>query len=388
MKFMPSFKGKDAPAPVYRFTVGTQVLCRTGAEEWSAGQIVALNYRESHWPPGKTVPYQVKLHKGPLIFVPADAEQLCRKLVPPWWEAALSMPDSYYFDNPPADVLLQAGANKNVNDQDNLGKTGLMQAVERGWPNAVAQLIKMKADVNIPDDESNSALHFAVRHGPAIVKLLVDAKADLNVQDNDPDYDPEFSSTSHATLIEHRTPLHYSSLLGDVATSKLLLDAGAKINMRDAQLKTPLHVAIDADKMNTIDLLLSSGADLNLGNYSSGVSNTPLMDAAFAGKTELLQKLIDAKSDVNRQGKQDMSALHLAARNRRLEAAELLLAAKADMNQESKCGTALGLARKNGGVDLLDVFGVKPLAEANVNTEGITSFAGLDAAQRAALHLE
>merc|ERR1711964_788239 len=83
------------------------------------------------------------------------------------------------------------------------------------------------------------------------------------------------------------------------------------------------------------------------------------MDAASAGNAEVVKKMLAAKADVNKQGKQDMSALHLAARKRQVKVAEILIAAGADMNQESKCGTPLQLARKNGGVDLLKVFGVQ-----------------------------
>ena len=84
------FSRDPASGTNYRFTVGTKVLCRTGsgnqrcAQEWSAGVIVALTYREPEFPKGKTVPYfKVKLDEGPLIFVPADNDQLCKKLVPP-----------------------------------------------------------------------------------------------------------------------------------------------------------------------------------------------------------------------------------------------------------------------------------------------------------------
>merc|ERR1712113_179469 len=114
-----------------------------------------------------------------------------------------------------------------------------------------------------------------------------------------------------------------------------------------------------------------------------GMDNTPLMDAAGAGKTELVKKLVAAGSDINRQGKQDLTALHLAARSRRTEVVRVLLEAKADMNQGSKLGTALELARKNGKEDLLKAFDVKNDGDATVN-----DISGLDAAQRKALFLE
>merc|ERR1712228_692845 len=102
------------------------------------------------------------------------------------------------------------------------------------------------------------------------------------------------------------------------------------------------------------------------------------MDAAFTGKPELVKKVLAAKADINKQGKQAMSALHLAARKRHVQVCEILLEARADMNQESKCGTALELARKNGGPDLLKVFGVQldtPSTGGDIN-----SVSSLDAA--------
>ena len=58
-----------------RFDVGTKVMCNT-AHGWSAGKIVALNFREDHWPPGNVAPYQVQLEEdGRFIFVPADDDR-------------------------------------------------------------------------------------------------------------------------------------------------------------------------------------------------------------------------------------------------------------------------------------------------------------------------
>lgn len=368
----------------YRFAVGTNVICRTGQNEWSAGVIVALNYRESHWPPGKIVPYQVQLMKGPLIFVPADVDQLCRKLVPPWWGSCFKKSKSLYAEhNPSAQAIATEGAGKDVNATDHEGNTALMEAVTKAWPNAVSQLLSMKADPDVINNDNSSAIHMAVAQGKEIIQLLVDAKANLNCQDQDPDYDPEFTSTTFGDRLEHRTPLHYVCLEGDAESAKLLLEAKAEVDMRDAQYKTPLHLAIDEDKADCVDLLLRFGADMNLGNQSCGMESSALMDAASAGKTKLVKKLVAAKADINKKGKQQLSALHLAARSRRADVCEVLLAAKADMNQESKLGTPLQLARKNGGADLLKVFDVQSDLSGTVN-----NISSLDAAQRAALFMD
>jgi ankyrin repeat protein len=258
-----------------------------------------------------------------------------------------------------------------------------MEAVRKEWPNAILQLIEMKADLDIARKDQSRAIHIAVAHGANIFKLIVDARADVNVQDQDPDYDPNFISTTFEDRLEHRTPLHHLSAAGDAAMAKLVLEAKAKVDIRDSQWKTALHLAIDEEQNDCIDLLLSFAADTNLGNQCSGMNNSPLMDAAAAGKAEFVQKLMAARADVNQKGKQQMSALHLAARNRRAQVAEVLLAAGADMNQQSCVGTALQLAQKNGGADLLNVFGVpsetKAPRPANISL--------MDAAQRAALFL-
>lgn len=378
----------QAKAPSFRFDVGNSVLCRTGRDEWSAGTVVALNYSEPDWPAGRTVPYQVQLDDGGLIFVPVDNDQLCREIVPPWWAAAFKESASFYANgNPSAKHLVKKGAGKDANQQDHAGKTALMEAVIKRWPNAISQLIDMKADVNVSANNKTRAIHIAAQDvwkGIDPIKILVGAKADLNAQDHDPDFDPEFSSTTFGDRVIHRTALHYVCMEGgDAVAAKLLLGAKADPDIGDAQYKTPLHLAMETDEVDCIDVLLSFCADINVGNQSFGMDNSALMNAASAGKVELVKKLIAAKADINKKGKQQMSALHLAARNRRAEVCKLLLAANADMNQESKLGTALQLARKNGGTQLLEVFG---LASDTSSTDD--SVSSLDAAQRAALFIE
>ena len=66
------------PTQALRFQLGTRVQCNTGA--WSTGTIVQLHYRESHWPPNRIVPYQVRLDDGRFIFAPADNNRLIREL--------------------------------------------------------------------------------------------------------------------------------------------------------------------------------------------------------------------------------------------------------------------------------------------------------------------
>jgi ankyrin repeat protein len=375
----------------YRFTIGTRVLCRTGPDEWTAGEIVALNYTEECLQ-GRIVPYQVQLDEGFLCYVPQDTHEYCRKLVAPWWEAKVfaARPESWFLDDPPAKIIYEAYENthpeiRDVNEADHKGKTALMRVVQINWHSGVKELLELRADVNLVTGKNQHALHFAVTHGQAITKSLVDAKAALDCQEDDPDFDPEFTSTTFGDRKSHRTPLQIAVLIGDAAVAQLLLDEGANIDIQDAQLKTALHLAIEEKNSKMIELLLMYKADVNLGNIESGINNTPLMGAAHTGNLLLITMLISARAAINQQGKQGMSACHLAARRGEAKIVEVLIESRADVNQKSQCGSLEQLARKNGNAELLKVLG---LSGCGSSDSGLLSAKSLCAAQRTELYMD
>lgn len=66
-----------------RFEVGATVLCNLGPSGWKLGRIIALHYREAHWPAHRTAPYQVVLEDDyTLIYVPEDDARYCREATP------------------------------------------------------------------------------------------------------------------------------------------------------------------------------------------------------------------------------------------------------------------------------------------------------------------
>jgi len=63
-----------------RFEVGAAVMCNMGPSGWRLGRIIALHYREDHWPAGRAAPYQVALEDDhALIYVPEDDPRYCRE---------------------------------------------------------------------------------------------------------------------------------------------------------------------------------------------------------------------------------------------------------------------------------------------------------------------
>lgn len=76
-------------------------------------------------------------------------------------------------------LLLAAGAD--VNGQDFMGFTPLLEAVSKGHLEIVRLLIEKGADVNKQDGDGYTPLHEAASHGyTEIVKSLIEANADVN----------------------------------------------------------------------------------------------------------------------------------------------------------------------------------------------------------------
>jgi len=80
-------------------------------------------------------------------------------------------------------ILLKAGAD--INAQDSLGQTPLMLAIENplSEPDDVSTVLSAGPDLEITDEEGNTALHYAVKKGSKkIIRLLVEAGADISAE--------------------------------------------------------------------------------------------------------------------------------------------------------------------------------------------------------------
>lgn len=101
----------------FRFEVGDEVMCNMGAKGWKLGRIIALLYREDHWPAHKVAPYQVALEADrSLIYVPEDKDVYCREPRAEDLRIARRMDAlaAFPFEEGPE------GQGKNVSDGENL----------------------------------------------------------------------------------------------------------------------------------------------------------------------------------------------------------------------------------------------------------------------------
>jgi hypothetical protein len=108
-----------------------------------------------------------------------------------------------------------------------------------------------------------------------------------------------------------------------IAPVRDLLDAGARVNLRDEDGRTALMFAAGYGRLEIVELLLRAGAKVNAQSKSGA---TALMEAAREGATETVRALLLAGADVSLRDEDGHSALWHARDNEHDETASLLLA--------------------------------------------------------------
>ena len=131
-----------------------------------------------------------------------------------------------------------------------------------------------------------------------------------------------------APQVDGATGLHWAVYRDDVAAVDLLLNAGAKVNAANRAGVTPLSMAALFGNPEVVDRLLKGGAD---GKALGPNGETMVMLAARNGKPEVIRLLVEAGADVNaKEPLRGTTALMWAVEQRNAAAVDALLAAGAD----------------------------------------------------------
>lgn len=147
-------------------------------------------------------------------------------------------------------------------------------------------------------------------------------------------------------------------LLSTLIVTGLLATAGPSVVTAQ-----PLVEAVRAGNVKTVQKLL--GKKSTDVNQRDAEGLTPLMVAAVAGDSAMVELLLDKGADIDAQSGSGMTALMGAAFNSRERALDVLIAHKANLDlQDHKGRTALIVASKQGVTAL-----VTTLLEARANTE-------------------
>jgi ankyrin repeat protein len=156
----------------------------------------------------------------------------------------------------------------------------IADAAMRGDVSAVRTLIARHADVNAPQGDGMTALHWAADHGDsAMTAELLRARANVTSR----------------TRIGAYTPVHIAARTGNPAVVRALLAAGSDVKATTNSGATALHFAAAAGNPDVVKALLSRGADPNARESSWG--QTPLVFAAEYGRAAAIQVLMKHGAD-------------------------------------------------------------------------------------------
>jgi ankyrin repeat protein len=289
------------------------------------------------------------------------------------------------------------------------GDLRLVEAAKnQNWP-LVASLLKQKVDVNAPQPDGATALHWAVYWDDAgAIDALIAAGAKVNAAN-------EFGATplwiastegrartierllragadARMALLTGETPLMTASRVGNVESVKLLLASGADVNARErSRDQTALMWAVSQQHADIVQVLLEHGADAGArsgirrmlvnagadglqrltGDYTDFIDEaqggyTPLLFAARVGDLASARLLIDRGARVNDEAPTGASALHIAILSGQSHVAAFLLDSGADPDSATGGYTPLHTAVLRGDHAL-----VKKLLEKGANPNAL-----------------
>jgi uncharacterized protein len=165
----------------------------------------------------------------------------------------------------------------------NAGRSDVADAAMQGNTVAVRTLLAQKADVNAPQADGATALHWAAYRGDKeLADMLLRAGAN-----------------ARAANREGATPLWLASVRGDAAIIAALLNGGADPNEALPLGRTPLMLASRTGDVEAMKVLLDRGANVNAKETHRGT--TPLMWAADEAHPDAVRLLIERGADIKAQ---------------------------------------------------------------------------------------
>jgi ankyrin repeat protein len=331
-----------------------------------------------------------------LISGGADVNAANREGTTPLMQAAEG---SAYLPNNTAAVALLLEQPVKVDTQDTRGRTALYRAVSEGKEDAARLLLEHKASPNAKAADGSTPLMTAVTYGKVgALRLLLDHGADVDLQDTQGNTALQIAAEGTAYLPNNvplveallakgakieaqdsrgRTALYRAASEGKNDALALLIDKKADINHRANDGSTALLEAVTFGKMETVRILLKAGADVSIPDASM---NTPLMIAAegnayMPNNAPSVTALLAAGANLETVDARGRTPFYRAAGEGKIEAMQLLLDKKADVNarasdgstpllaavESSKLDAVNWLCEKGANVNQADANGNNPL---------------------------
>ncbi|KAG6931799.1 serine/threonine-protein phosphatase 6 regulatory ankyrin repeat subunit B-like [Chelydra serpentina] len=225
-------------------------------------------------------------------------------------------------------------------------------------------LLKSGADVNVEQEDGETAMHVAARHGNLrMIKALIEEGGDLTSQSKAGEC-PLHVAVQHCHLPVVEEILNY------LATEKSHEEAAACVNQENKAGETPLHLAaavkkdmvhFEEEETKIIAMLMEYDADIS---HTTRLSlETPLHYCARVGNEDVLLEMLKhistsrMQQSINKQAKNDWSPLLVAAERGHTAIVKILLQHHARVDVFDEHGkAALHLAAENGHDQIADVL--------------------------------
>jgi ankyrin repeat protein len=229
-----------------------------------------------------------------------------------------------------------------LDERDDQGHTLLYAAEELGDKNLVMRLIAKGADVKEVEAGGKTLLHEAARNNhPDLVALLA-THINPNVLNN-----------------KGQTPLYDAFAAGSWDAASVLLEHGARLDVRDTLGRTPLFECVQHG-CPVLDQLVVKGADINVHDNRG---DSLLFAAAVSNDhdTMMVQGLIDRGIMIDAKNGEGRTALFESVLSNNLSLVNLFLARGAKVNVRDNLGnTPLHLATSKEMVGALLEAGADP----------------------------
>lgn len=243
--------------------------------------------------------------------------------------------------------LLDAGAEIDASGAD--GQTPLMVLARSNHVDAARLLIERGADVNATESwrKQTALMWAAAQRQPALVELLIEHGADVDARSAVNDWPRQVTGEPRRMYrpFGGLTPLLFAAREGCVECARLLVEAGADVDLADPKNVTPLFLAIDNFNFDVAKLLIEAGANPNKWDW---LGRTPIYSAV----------------DVNtlpRGGRPDRPSVDATSS---LEIIAMLLGAGANPNVQLKMHPIWRHIGDDRGCDMMLSIGATPLLRA------------------------
>lgn len=254
----------------------------------------------------------------------------------------------------------------------------LVDAVKNQNKAAILALLKQHGDVNTPQADGATPLHWATHWDDLdTAELLIRAGANVNAADD-----------------LGVTPLSLACAERNAAMIEKLLNAGANPNAAVSTGETALMTCARTGSVPAVKALLAHGANVNANEPSHG--QTALMWAAANQHAEIVRALLEHGADVHARShvrrllvnrgdpigggesvgdfeQGGFTPLLFAARQGDLDSAKLLLAAGANVNDSSPDGTTVLVIAAHSGHGTLAGFLLGKGADPNATGAGYSA---------------